>query len=88
MRWAHWQPGRNRLACACTDPECSAAENAVPSATVVHVIAEERTLSDDTPVQLDGEEPDCPSKPLREMTLAEALTTPTPAGPAHTTRRW
>jgi hypothetical protein len=76
--------GADRLACACTDPECSAAENAVPSATVVHVIAEERTLSDDTPVQLDGEEPDCPSKPLREMTLAEALTPPPPTGPAHT----
>jgi hypothetical protein len=76
--------GADRLACACGGPECLAAENAAPGATVVHVIAEERTLSDDTPVQLDGEEPDRPSKPLREMTLAEALTPPPPTGPAHT----
>jgi hypothetical protein len=78
--------GADRLACACGDPECSAAENGAPSATVVHVIAEERSLSDDTPVQLDGEEPPrpVPDKPLRDMTIAEALA-PDPAnGPAHT----
>jgi hypothetical protein len=41
---------------------------------VVHVIAEERSLTDDTPVQLDGETPPRPplDKPLREMTIAEA----------------
>jgi hypothetical protein len=78
--------GGDRVACGCDDPECPAAENAAPSAVVVHVIAEERSLADDTPVQLDGEEPPRtgPDQPLREMTIAEALA-PDPAnGPAHT----
>jgi hypothetical protein len=66
--------GADRLACACDDPECSAAQDPVPGATVVHVIAEERSLADDTSVQLDGEAPPRPAldKPLREMTIAEA----------------
>jgi hypothetical protein len=78
--------GADRLACACGDPECSAAENGAPSATVVHVIAEERSLSDDTPVQLDGETPPrpVPDKPLRDMTIAEALAPTPPNGPAIT----
>jgi Domain of unknown function (DUF222) len=78
--------GADRLSCACDDPMCPAAANAAPSATVVHVIAEERSLADDTPVQLDGEEPPRPGsdKPLRDMTIAEALA-PDPAnGAAHT----
>src|SRR6478752_4631300 len=67
--------GGDRLACGCDDPDCSAGRDAAPGATVVHVIAEERSLADDTPVQLDGEEPPRtgPDKPLREMTIAEAL---------------
>ena len=78
--------GGDRLACGCDDPECPAADNAVPGATVVHVIAEERSLADDTPVQLDGEEPPRtgPDKPLREMTIAEALAPDPPTGPANT----
>jgi hypothetical protein len=78
--------GGDRLACACDDPECTATENAAPSATVVHVIAEERSLADDTPVQLDGEEHPRPGpdKPLREMTIAEALAPDPPTGPANT----
>jgi hypothetical protein len=77
--------GADRLACACGGPECRAANIAVPSATVVHVIAEERSLADDTPVQLDGEEPPRtgPDKPLREMTIAEALAPDPTNGPAH-----
>ena len=77
--------GADRLACACGDPGCNASET-VPSATVVHVIAEERSLADDTPVQLDGEEPRRPGadKPLREMTIAEALAPDPATGPAHT----
>jgi hypothetical protein len=78
--------GGDRLVCGCGDAECPAAENAVSGATVVHVIAEERTLADDTPVQLDGEEPPRPGpdKPLGEMTIPEALA-PLPAnGPAQT----
>ena len=76
--------GADRLTCACEDPDCSAAENAVPSATVVHVIAEERSLADDTPVQLDGGEPPRPGplKPLPEMTIAEALAPVPSNGPA------
>jgi hypothetical protein len=78
--------GADRLTCACDDPDCPAAENAAPSATVVHVIAEERSLADDTPVQLDGETPPRPGpyKPLREMTIAEALASIPPNGPAQT----
>jgi hypothetical protein len=49
------------------------------------VIAEERSLSDDTPVQLDGTAPrPVNDKPLREMTISEALAPPPPSGPAHT----
>jgi hypothetical protein len=61
------------LSCACGNPECAVAGNAL-GATVVHVVAEERSLADSTPVQLDGEAPRRPAlvKPLREMTIAEA----------------
>ena len=78
--------GADRLVCLCDDPGCPAAQNAAPGATVVHVIAEERSLADDTPVQLDGETPPRPGpgKPLREMTLAEALAPDPPTGPANT----
>ena len=78
--------GADRLGCACGDPECAAADSAAPGATVVHVIAEERSLADDTPVQLDGEELARPglSKPLREMTIAEALAPDPLTGPPRT----
>ncbi|PXX07676.1 HNH endonuclease signature motif containing protein [Mycolicibacterium moriokaense] len=81
--------GADRLACGCDDPECTAAQNTAPGATVVHVIAEERSLADDTPVQLDGEPPSRPplDKPLRVMTITEAAEAlaPEPAnGPAQT----
>ena len=48
--------GADRLACQCEDPQCPAA-GAQPSAVIVHVIAHEDSLTDDTPAQLDGEEP-------------------------------
>jgi hypothetical protein len=78
--------GEDRLACACDGPGCPAAANAAPGATVVHVIAEERSLADDTPVQLDGETPPQPGpyKPLRDMTIAEALAPDPPTAPANT----
>jgi len=64
----------DRLVCGCDNPDCDA-RNATPSAVVVHVIAHEDSLTDDTPAQLDGHEPPHPvDKPLREMTLREALT--------------
>ncbi len=46
--------GADRLACACDDPDCDAA-GTQPSTVIVHVVANEDSLSDDTPVQLDGE---------------------------------
>ena len=78
--------GGDRLACGCGHPQCAAADIAAPSATVVHVIAEEHSLADDTPVQLDGEEHPRPGpdKPLREMTIAQALAPDPPTGPANT----
>ena len=78
--------GADRLACACGRPDCDAA-GAQPSAVVVHVITHEDSLTDDTPAQLDGEEEPGPAaKPLREMTITEALTDrrPPPTGPAKT----
>jgi hypothetical protein len=72
------------LTCRCGDADCAAAD-AAPNSVVVNVIAEERSLSDDTAVQLDGAGPPGPTTAqLREMTIAEALA-PSPAnGPAIT----
>jgi len=78
--------GADRLVCECGDPGCPAAAGAPSGAVVVHVIAEERSLTDDTPVQLDGEAPPLfeTDKPLRERTIAE-ISAPEPMlGPSHT----
>ena len=78
--------GADRLSCQCGNPGCPAVD-AQPSTVVVHVIAREESLSDDTPVHLDGEEPPVPTwAELREMTITEALTDPRPppTGPADT----
>ncbi|MGO4447197.1 DUF222 domain-containing protein, partial [Mycobacterium sp. 2YAF39] len=78
--------GGDRLTCACDNPDCAAARTQ-PSAVIVHVVAEEKSLSDDTPAQLDGEEAPVPTwAELRDMTFTEALTDPRPppAGPAAT----
>ena len=65
--------GGHRLACQCGAADCAAAD-AGPSTVVVNVIAEEKSLADDTAVQLDGASPPGPTTAqLREMTLAEAL---------------
>jgi hypothetical protein len=53
---------------------------------VVHVVAREESLADDTPAQLDGANPPLFDKPLSEVTWGEA-TAPTPPptnGPATT----
>jgi hypothetical protein len=78
--------GADRLACECGEPACPAAANAAPSAPVVHVIAEERSLADDTPVQLDGKAPPPfdPDKPLRDRTIAEVSAPESQTGPPHT----
>ncbi|ORB64700.1 HNH endonuclease signature motif containing protein [Mycolicibacterium tusciae] len=63
----------DRLACQCGNPDCDAA-TVQASAVVVHVIAHEESLTDDTPVSLDGEEPVDPDrKPWQEMTWRELL---------------
>ena len=72
-----------RLSCQCGSDDCDAA-GVQPNAVVVNVIGEEKSLTDDTPVILDGENPDKPTKPVREMTATEALADSTPTGPAHT----
>jgi len=75
--------GAERLSCQCGSDDCDVA-GVQPNAVVVNVIGEEKSLTDDTPVILDGENPDKSTKPLREMTLAEAAAVPPPNGPAHT----
>ena len=65
--------GGDRLACGCDAPACDAA-GVQPSTVVVHVVADEESLTDDTPVQLDGESAPGPSAAdLRQMTIREAL---------------
>ena len=65
--------GGDRLACGCDDPACDAA-GVQPSAVVVHVVADEESLTDDTAVALDGESAPGPSAAeLRQMTIGEAL---------------
>ena len=75
----------DRLACLCGSADCAAAER-TPSVVVVHVIAEETSLADGTPVTLDGVAPREPwqDKPIREVTVREALTPSPPTGPALT----
>jgi Domain of unknown function (DUF222) len=75
------------LACLCGSPDCPAADQPTPSTSlVVHVIAEQDSLTDDTPVVLDGQEPsrEHDAIPLREQTLAQALAPDAPTGTAHT----
>jgi len=78
--------GGDRLVRGCALPGCPAGQGGALSATVVHVIAEERSLADDTAVCLDGEAPprSGPDKPLQEMTIAEALAPDPPTGAAPT----
>ena len=77
--------GADRLVCECETPDCPA-QGGLPSAVVVHVIAEEHSLADDTPAHLDGPTPrPVSAKPLRDMTISEALAPLPPTGPANTT---
>jgi hypothetical protein len=85
--------GRGRSAptdsCGCGADDCPAAQQGGSRTDVViHVIAEQDSLTDDTPVQLDGAQPQpVDDKPVREMTIGEALAPcqEPSAGPAHTT---
>ena len=78
--------GGDRLVCGCDDPACDAA-GVQPSAIVVHVVADEESLTDDTAVQLDGESAPGPTAAeLRQMTIREALSRASPipgSRPAH-----
>jgi hypothetical protein len=52
---------------------------------IINVIAEQHSLTDDTPVQLDGVSPPGPTAAqLRNMTIGQALAQPAGTGPAHT----
>ncbi|MBO0679277.1 DUF222 domain-containing protein [Mycolicibacterium sp. S2-37] len=74
--------GGDQLACGCGQPDCAAA-GTDPSAVIIHVIAEEDSLTDGSDAQLDGAEPARPTaaKPLREQTIGEAFWQPAPNGP-------
>ncbi len=72
--------GADRLACACAVPDCPAAAR-TPSAVIVHVVAEEKSLSEDTTLHVDGAPPPGPrTDQLRQMTVTQALA-PLPAIP-------
>ena len=79
--------GAARLVCGCERPDCAAADQASSSTVVVHVIAHEESLTEDTAAQFDGQQPPGPTPAqLREMTIIDALSDPRPppTGPANT----
>jgi hypothetical protein len=80
--------GADRLTCGCGADDCPAtARGGSRSDVVIHVIAEQDSLTDDTPAQLEGAEPGpVEDTPTRERILGEALAPAhvPPAGPAHT----
>ena len=68
----------HELSCACGDVKCLASQVA-PSNVVVNVIANEESLTDDTPARLDGpQEPGPTREEMASMTIAELLRDPTP----------
>ncbi len=67
--------GADQLACTCGRSDCPATGTQA-SAVVINVIAEEKTLSDDTDVALDGANPDRPTTPLPEMTARRSAGVP------------
>lgn len=69
----------DRLQCLCGTEDCAAAQRTRTS-TVVHVIAEEATLTDQTPVTLNGENPSQAEAPRGRHLLEPAPAT----GPALT----
>ncbi len=77
--------GADRLACACGESECPAAD-ASPGAVVIHVVADADTVEDTTAAALDGEDPQ-PRDINATTTIAEAFapdppTEPSPCNPA------
>ncbi|UNB54335.1 HNH endonuclease signature motif containing protein [Mycolicibacterium sp. YH-1] len=82
--------GADRLACLCGQPHCDPT-TPVPNSTVIYVITHDDTLTDQTEATarqdtaLDGAQPRLFDKPVRELTLTEALTDTDPGEPAATT---
>jgi hypothetical protein len=83
--------GADRLACLCQSTDCPAAPSApAPSAAVIFVVAHQDTITDDSAPAcaqdqaLDGQTPPMFDKPVRELTLTEALTDTDPGEPAAT----
>ena len=74
--------GSDRLPCGCGRPVCTAEATTIGD-VVVHVIAEERSLSDDGAAQRGKAEPSRPSggKPLSRRSFAEQFWQPAPTGP-------
>lgn len=80
--------GHDRLVCRCAGADCPAngPDAAVPPAAgvVIHVVVNDDTLDDDTvtaaaqDASLDGEHPPSFDKPLRELTVRQALRDPDP----------
>ena len=70
--------GADRLACACDNPDCDAAATPA-SAVVVHVIAHEDALTEDTPARFDGEQPPAPSWTELIQRARQRPPTPPPA---------
>ena len=64
--------GAQNLRCACGNDDCPAAGTA-PSTVVIHVVAHQDTLADDTPAQLDGHVESPLSRLSRERLLATPL---------------
>ena len=76
--------GADRLACGCGDAECPAAQ-ATPSAVVVNVIAEDKSLCDDTPAKLGWPQPEGAQRRRAAPDDAGRSAGPAPAtGPAVT----
>src|ERR1700754_269918 len=78
---------KTELQCRCGSPDCpatGAGGRSAAAAVVVHVIAEAQSLTEDTPVVLDGDEPprEQDAIPPREQTLAQALAPDPPTGVA------
>jgi Domain of unknown function (DUF222) len=65
--------GTQSLPCACGTQDCAATEK-TPNSVVVHVVATEDSLHDDTVTQVNGQAPPGPTREqLLAMTLREAL---------------
>ncbi|WP_256462142.1 DUF222 domain-containing protein [Mycolicibacterium sp. YH-1] len=78
--------GADRLACLCGQSECEAAAPA-PSSTVIYVVTHDDTITDQSEgterqdAALDGVQSRLFDRPVRELTLAEALHDADPASP-------